>query len=562
MSVKRSVTTTISHMLIAIVVLSILSTGLAIITLIASRTDAEAVNISGSLRMQSYRLAYELTTDSPDLKQYIDQYDASLKAPALDALNRFYIPSEISNEYHLLLERWNQLENELRGNRPENYINQLTSYVDQIDTFVLSIQRFSELKLRVATGISIISFLLTIALVLYIIQFSRRKIVEPLNRMVRASHYIQTGHFDHQPLDVAQPTELGVLATAFTSMSTDLAKLYQSLAEKVEEKTIKLTQANRSLVVLYDCLQALSVSQVDRQCFEQVLSIVHNSENLVVIRLEVQDSGEGRWVLTEGDEDKNLDWQFLSLQQNEQHLGRLSWQCSDTAVHPQLIENVANILSRGIYFNRAQKRYMQVLLMEERATIARELHDSLAQSLSFLRIQLTLLKRIVPSDNAKAMSVIGDFDRALSSAYRQLRELLATFRLTIQEADLHEALNQLMTPLQAQTTVPIQIHCALSSQALNAQQQVHALQIVREAVLNAIKHANATLITVNCDSATNGNNMFTITDNGTGIKSLDEPEGHYGLNIMSERTSRLGGTLNIRRREEGGTSICLTFPQQ
>ena len=562
MSVKRSVTTTIARMLIAIVVLSVLSTGLAIITLIASRTDAEAVNISGSLRMQSYRLAYDLTTNSPDLEEHIRQYDLSLKAPALAEFKRFYSPSDIQNEYRLLLERWSLLESELKGNRPENYINQLSNYVKQIDNFVLSIQRFSEMKLRVAAGISIISFLLTIGLVFYIIHFSRRQIVEPLNRMVHASHYIQTGRFDHPPLDVELPNELGVLATAFTSMSTDLAKLYQSLAEKVAEKTLKLTQANRSLGVLYDCLQALSVSQVDRQCFEQVLSIVRNSENLVTIRLEVQDSGEGRWVLVEGTEDKNRDWQYLTLEQNEQQLGRLSWQCSDTAVHPQLIENVANILSRGIYFNRAQKRYLQVLLMEERATIARELHDSLAQSLSFLRIQLTLLKRTIPSNNEKAMSVISDFDQALSSAYRQLRELLATFRLTIQEADLHEALNQLIVPLQGQTTASIQIHCALSSQSLNAQQQVHALQIVREAVLNAIKHANATLITVNCDSTPNGNNMIIITDNGTGIKSLDEPEGHYGLNIMSERASRLGGTLNIHRREEGGTSVCLLFPQQ
>lgn len=92
---------------------------------------------------------------------------------------------------------------------------------------------------------------------------------------------------------------------------------------------------------------------------------------------------------------------------------------------------MANVISRGIYFNRAQKRYLQVILMEERATIARELHDSLAQSLSFLRIQLTLLKREVPADSGKAMEVIQDFDRALASAYRQLRELLATFRLTI-----------------------------------------------------------------------------------------------------------------------------------
>ncbi|SQI37123.1 Nitrate/nitrite sensor protein narX [Leminorella richardii] len=561
-SVKRSVTSTIARMLLAIVVLSVLSTGFALVTLIASRTDAEAINISGSLRMQSYRLAYDLTTQSPYLNSHIRQYDVSINAPALKDVNQFYYPEHIQNKYQHLLTRWKGLEEELYRNNGDVYVSQLAEYVSEINEFVLAIQRFSELKLQVTGAISIISFLITVGLVFFVIHFSRRKIVAPLNRMVTASHQIQSGRFNHLPLDVEQPDELGVLAQAFTSMSSDLAKSYDSLAQKVEEKTLELTQANRSLGVLYDCLQALSVSQVDRQCFEQVLKIVHNSENLVTIRLEVQDSGEGRWVLIEGDEDPNAHWQYLTLQQHEQTLGKLSWQCSETAVHPQLIENVANVISRGIYFNRAQKRYLQVILMEERATIARELHDSLAQSLSFLRIQLTLLKREVPADSGKAMEVIQDFDRALASAYRQLRELLATFRLTIQEADLHEALNQLITPLQAQTDVPIHIYCALSSQSLNAQQQVHALQIVREAVLNAIKHAHASEIRVNCEPTSDGQNMITIADNGKGIKSLNEPEGHYGLNIMNERASRLGGTLDILQRDGGGTSVCLRFPQQ
>lgn len=87
--------------------------------------------------------------------------------------------------------------------------------------------------------------------------------------------------------------------------------------------------------------------------------------------------------------------------------------------------------------------------MEERATIARELHDSLAQTLSFLRIQLTLLRRA--TDAPAAQVIIDDFDRTLADAYRQLRELLATFRLNIQEADLNAALEQLLQPLKALT---------------------------------------------------------------------------------------------------------------
>lgn len=54
--------------------------------------------------------------------------------------------------------------------------------------------------------------------------------------------------------------------------------------------------------------------------------------------------------------------------------------------------------------------------MEERATIARELHDSLAQVLSYLRIQLALLKRAVPEENTQAQAIITDFSRELNNA--------------------------------------------------------------------------------------------------------------------------------------------------
>lgn len=242
-------------------------------------------------------------------------------------------------------------------------------------------------------------------------------------------------------------------------------------------------------------------------------------------------------------------------------MGLLRWQsATNNQPHPHLIQNVANMLSRGVYFNRSQKQHLQLLLMEERATIARELHDSLAQALSFLRIQLALLNRALTPENKKAQAIAADFDQALATAYRQLRELLATFRLSIEEADLHEALNQLINPLQSQTSATIHVNCALASQSLNAQQQVHALQIVREAVMNAMKHAEAQNIIINCEYTQNGYNMFTISDDGKGIESIEEPEGHYGLNIMSERAGRLNGTIELKRRPEGGTVVQLVFP--
>jgi two-component system nitrate/nitrite sensor histidine kinase NarQ len=558
---KGSVVSSLARALICIVILSVLSTGLALVTVVSSLSDAEAVNISGSLRMQSYRLAYDITTHSPDLPLHLTQYRQSLQAPALAQLDRFYIPQNVRLKYLALLDRWQILEQEIAANNTDVYLNQVSEYVTQIDLFVLAVQHFSEQKLWGALAISIAGFITTLAVVFFTVHFARRQIVQPLNQMVQASELIQSGNFNPPQLDTSLPNELGLLSASFNTMSSELGKLYRSLEDKVAQKTQMLTQANRRLAVLFDCSQALSSSQLGDECFKNVLAILSQSEKMTAIQLEVQDSGDGRWIISHGQAEDNLEWRHFALQQDGQTIGSLRWQINHgIQPHPQLIQNVANMLSRGIYFNRSQKHHLQLLLMEERATIARELHDSLAQALSFLRIQLTLLNRTLPADNKKALAIAADFDQALATAYRQLRELLATFRLSIEEADLHEALNQLINPLRSQTRAEIQVNCALSSQALNAQQQVHALQIVREAVMNAIKHAEAQNITIDCEYALNGYNMFTISDDGKGIESVEEPEGHYGLNIMSERAERLNGTLTIHRRPEGGTMVQLVFP--
>ncbi len=155
--------------------------------------------------------------------------------------------------------------------------------------------------------------------------------------------------------------------------------------------------------------------------------------------------------------------------------------------------------------------------MEERATIARELHDSLAQSLSYLKIQMTLLKRhLGRNETESAMQIIMDIDSGLSGAYTQLRELLSTFRLTIKEANFGEALVEMLKPLDEQTDAMLIIDNHLSSLNLDAHHQVHLLQLIREAVLNAIKHAEADEIIVSCNQDGDQVNI-KINDDGEGV---------------------------------------------
>ncbi|MBJ9162443.1 nitrate/nitrite two-component system sensor histidine kinase NarQ [Citrobacter farmeri] len=555
MIVKRPVSASLARAFFYIVLLSILSTGVALLTLASSLRDAEAINVAGSLRMQSYRLGYDLQSHSPQLNAHRQLFQQALNSSALDNLNAWYVPQAVKGRYAQLHANWLEMNRRLIDGDLQWYQNNINAYVDKIDLFVLALQHYAERKVMLVVGISLAGGFGIFTLVFFTLRRIRHQVVRPLNQLVMASQRIEHGQFDSPPLDTHLPNELGLLAKTFNQMSSELHKLYRSLEAKVEEKTHDLHEAKRRLEVLYQCSQALNTSQIDVHCFRHILQIVRDNEAAQFLELTV---GEN-WRISEGEKQADLPMQILPVTMQETVYGELHWQSQQVASAIPLLNSVSTMLGRGLYFNHAQKHFQQLLLMEERATIARELHDSLAQVLSYLRIQLTLLKRAIPEDNAPAQAIMDDFSRALNDAYRQLRELLTTFRLTLQQADLPSALHEMLEALQGQTTAKLTLDCRLPTLALDAQMQVHLLQIIREAVLNAMKHANASEIAVSCVTAPDGNHTVYIRDNGVGIGEPSEPAGHYGLNIMRERAERLGGTLSFSQPSGGGTLVSISF---
>ncbi|GAL47630.1 TPA: nitrate/nitrite two-component system sensor histidine kinase NarQ [Citrobacter farmeri] len=555
MIVKRPVSASLARAFFYIVLLSILSTGVALLTLASSLRDAEAINVAGSLRMQSYRLGYDLQSQSPQLNAHRQLFQQALNSSALDNLNAWYVPQAVKGRYAQLHANWLEMNRRLVDGDLQWYQDNINAYVDKIDLFVLALQHYAERKVMLVVGISLAGGFGIFTLVFFTLRRIRHQVVRPLNQLVMASQRIEHGQFDSPPLDTHLPNELGLLAKTFNQMSSELHKLYRSLEAKVEEKTHDLHEAKRRLEVLYQCSQALNTSQIDVHCFRHILQIVRDNEAAQFLELTV---GEN-WRISEGEKQADLPMQILPVTMQETVYGELHWQSQHVASAIPLLNSVSTMLGRGLYFNHAQKHFQQLLLMEERATIARELHDSLAQVLSYLRIQSTLLKRAIPEDNAPAQAIMDDFSRALNDAYRQLRELLTTFRLTLQQADLPSALHEMLETLQGQTTAKLTLDCRLPTLALDAQMQVHLLQIIREAVLNAMKHANASEIAVSCVTAPDGDHTVYIRDNGVGIGEPSEPAGHYGLNIMRERAERLGGTLSFSQPSGGGTLVSISF---
>lgn len=549
MPLTRSLTSSLARALFAIVVLSVISSGLSLLMLSGSLRDAEAVNLAGSLRMQVWRLNWDVTAHSPLYAQHMADYQRTLHSPALTALDRFYVPATVRQRYRELLMAAQHPASQMAGN-PGQVIHQ----VAQIDRFVLALQHWAERKMRLAALTCLLGFVAIALLVYLILRRIRQSVVGPLQQLVSASEAIEQTDFHLPPLSTHLPNELGVLARAFTRMSGELEKSWRAMSLNVEEKTADLTRANRRLSLLYACSQQLSHSVKGQEAFLQTLQLVSDHEKLSFIALSTPEFGS----LSVGHILADTQWQMLPLRRHPQQpiCGELRWQADQN--ESPLMNSVASLLVHGLELWQAQQQVQSLLLLQERAAIARELHDSLAQSLTFLRIQLVRLKRALNADAASERAIVEEFEQALSTANRQLRELLTTFRLSIEPASLARALEQVIAPLRPQSTAAITLVCQLDVQ-LPAQQHIHVLQIVREALLNAVRHAHGTEICVSGDNHPTEGVTLTICDNGVGMATIEEPEGHYGLNIMHERAALLNGELTITRGVNGGTCVSLHF---
>ncbi|WP_456294563.1 nitrate/nitrite two-component system sensor histidine kinase NarQ [Vibrio sp. AK197] len=562
---NQSVTKTIALSLLFILLFSVATTGFAIFTLASSLDDAEAVNVSGSMRMQSYRLAYDIRSELPDYLPHVEMFEQSIFSPSMKALNHWSVPSDITEDYQSLIKRWFELKSVILSDNQKQYLALVEGFVDQIDDFVFKLQQYSELKLIKLAWIGGIGLGVIFLISVFVVRFIRKEIVSPLNALVLASEQIQSRSFDIE-LSVNSHNEMGILTRTFNNMASDLGKLYRGLEHVVNEKTQRLQIANQSLEVLYRSSQQLTASLITAENFQAILENMVSLEGIKAARLKIATPEERPLIFTQGDIQPSDEIQSKALVLDDVQLGTLFWKPGLPCPDPELIDNFVQILSRAIYYNHAQQQASQLLLMEERTTIARELHDSLAQSLSYLKIQVALLKKQLSSfpsteTSAQTEQVIAELDTGISSAYIQLRELLTTFRLSLKEGSFGAALSEMVQQLdQRSSSVSIVCQNQLSSMELDAHQQVHLLQLIREATLNAIKHAQATKIDINCYEQ-DDLIVMSVKDNGIGFDELELKQDHYGMSIMQERASRLNGQLKVTSSADHGCEIVLTYPR-
>ncbi|MDR2874448.1 MAG: histidine kinase [Methylobacillus sp.] len=221
----------------------------------------------------------------------------------------------------------------------------------------------------------------------------------------------------------------------------------------------------------------------------------------------------------------------------------------------QLLEVTTRLLTMVIGYQGREQEGRRVVLLEERAAIARELHDSLAQSLSFMKIQIARLQ--AGSDGSE--HALAELRAGLDNAYRELRELLATFRVHMDVRGLGFAIQSAIEEFSQRSSLSIALDNRLVNCRLTVNEEFHTLHIVREALSNIVRHAGASYVSVELVYQPGGHVVVTIDDDGIGYKPGSDGQDHYGQTIMKERAYSLGGDIEVAARRNGGTRVRLVF---
>ncbi|AQS37752.1 signal transduction histidine kinase, nitrate/nitrite-specific, NarQ [Shewanella psychrophila] len=561
---KGSLTSTILGLMLTLILLSSGLATFAIINLSYSLGDARAINASGSLRMQSYRLMFYANSGSEDALQKIEEFENTLYSDALKRSLDWKTPDELEAQYLLVIHKWKVMRSYIEEENSRLYAAALKDFVDTIDLLVLETEHYAAFKLKLLAVSQIIGLGLMLFIAFLAVRFTKRKVVAPLNQLMESANTISKGNFDVE-MPKTEYIELSALSSAFESTAKELSTLYQDLEGQVKDKTLALTRTNNELTLLYDNLVMLHSGKLEISSLKAALNQLRAHEPDTFLRLViVQDNEEelvieadGGWPIK-----SNSQTHFpLKFETNE--LGYLE---ANSSAEPnfQLFENFAIMLARSIVIYNAGEQRQQLALMEERGVIARELHDSLGQILSFLKIQVSLLSKGLDSAcrSPQVEQQIAEINEGVNTAYVQLRELLSTFRLTIKDPNLHHAIEAMLEQLRIQSNAKITLDYKLPMQLLGAHQHIHVLQLTREATVNAIKHAQADLINIRCFKDSDTHVTITINDNGVGIDSVKKRDQHFGIGIMHERASRLSGIVEFTGNSEGGTRVTLTFPPQ
>ncbi len=577
---------------------------------------AAALNEAGRMRMQTWRLAQALPdADRARFDALADEFDRSLALlRSGNPARPLVVPRDARSQaaFAQVQRGWQALRGQWGGVAagPET-ARQAAQFVERIDDFVSAIERQMARLTAVLNALQLLLVALAIGSAVAMVYSAYLFILNPLARLQSGLARIGEGDLGAR-VDAASADEFGALSAGFNRMAAALQGLYQNLEAKVREKTLRLESEHARLAALYQAAafatRATTLDELARGFASQVRQVARADASAV----RWSDESNQRYLLlaSEGLPAEMVE-QERCVSAGDCQCGRSRGQAStqvipiraragellghceragfDTVIgvpirlHERLagelslfyrtpadladddralLEALASHLAGAIEGLRAGALEREAAVASERRSLARELHDSIAQSLAFQKIQVALLRSALKQrDAAQVDRALGELEAGVLESLSHVRELLVHFRTRTDTEDIAPALQTTLRKFEQQTGLATQLSIEGDGLPLAADVQVQVLHVVQEALSNVRKHARARTVWLRVQRQPRW--RVEVRDDGCGfVPGQAAPdETHVGLRIMRERAERIGASVEIASAPGAGTCVVLTLPE-
>lgn len=427
----------------------------------------------------------------------------------------------------------------------------------------------------------------------------RRSVILPLGALARAARRIGQGNLD-DPVAVRGPRELAALAQSFEAMRGQLKAGHDDLELRVRQRT-------RELTALYDVIREISARlEIDHVLHSVTAKARDLIDSDVAFLCLLDDEGRSLSLKShEGPPDavcgtcvlarrsvagrvldhggalicdvpgcRNIAPHYRAshmaapLHAGDRVIGALcvgsARRAQYSADQARLLTELANSTAIALDNARLYEQAERLAALEERQRIAAEMHDGLAQTLSYLQIKTGQVADLLAQDAlAEVAPHLDQIAAALDRAGLDVRRSIASLQAEIELPQaLQGRLGDLVAELAAVGGPPADLIAPDQPVVVPPDEASQVLRITQEALHNARRHAGAARITVRLDRD-GTRHRITVRDDGCGFDPAEAAlngKGHFGLSIMRARASRLGGDLAIRTAPGAGTEVILTWP--
>lgn len=229
------------------------------------------------------------------------------------------------------------------------------------------------------------------------------------------------------------------------------------------------------------------------------------------------------------------------------------------------------ILNKSILYSRERKKAFETIkemhnhsnqrLEEERKRIGREIHDELGQHLVRLKMDLFTVKNRITEINPEVATTIETSIEMVNDLVYIVKRIVSDLRPPLlDEFGLVSAMESYLTTLNEKTLPTIIFDFDYKEINFDDTWSIDVYRVMQEAVNNAIKHANAELITVSCAFKQNKHFELKVEDNGNGLYTSETHKNRWGIIGMKERAARWTGSLKIESVPKKGTCLTLLLP--